>query len=328
MVNNYDIKKRILDKIEEYQRIIITRHFRPDGDAVGSTKGLQNILKNSYPDKEILLINDDYSDYLAFLGGEDEQMDDAQYRNALIIVLDTASTDRISNKKFNLGAEIIKIDHHIDISPYGDISWVEDWRSSLCEQIVDFYLTFKDRLVLTKEAATYIYTGMVTDTGRFKFNSVNEHTMICAATLLEKGIDTDWLFANLYLDDFNELKFQSYCYEKMLITDNGVAYLVVDREMKDKFDLTQEQASQCVSYLDSIKGSICWIAFIENNDGTYRVRLRSRFMTINKVAEKYRGGGHECACGATLLDPREIDLLLYDADMATKEYKSTHEGWM
>lgn len=327
-MDNLEIKKSILSKIEQYNRIIICRHFRPDGDAVGSTKGLHAILKASYPDKEILLINDDYCDYMQFLGKEDSQLDDAEYRNALVIVCDTASVDRISNKKYGLAQEIVKIDHHIDIAPYGSVSWVEDWRSSCCEMIVDFYLTFKDRLTLTSDAALYLYTGMVTDTGRFKYNSVNKDTMICAATLLEKGIDTDWLFANLYLEDFNELKFESYCYEKMNITKNGVAYLIVDNKMQQDFNLTREQASNCVGYLDSIKGSICWIAFIENPDHTYRVRLRSRFMTINKVAEKYRGGGHECACGATLLDPREIDLLLYDADALTGEYKSTHTNWM
>lgn len=327
-MDNYTIKKQILDKIESYDRIIISRHLRPDGDAIGSTKGLCEILKLTYPEKEVLIINDDYSEYLSFLGGEDAQIEDIEYADALLIVLDTASVERVSNHKCTLAKEIIKIDHHIDIAPYGDISWVEDWRSSLCEMIVDFYLTFQDKLRLNNAAATYLYTGMVTDSGRFKFNSVNGGTLRCAATLLDQGINTDWLFANLYLDDFNALKFESYCYSKMKITQNGVAYLIVDKEMQREFALTREQASNAISYLDSIKGSICWIAFIENDDDTYRVRLRSRFMTINKVAEKYRGGGHDCACGATLLDKREIDLLLFDADQATKEYKQSHENWL
>ena len=69
----------ILDKIKEYDKIIIFRHFRPDGDAIGSTKGLREILRLTYPEKTVLLINDDYAEYLAFLGGEDEKIDDEAY---------------------------------------------------------------------------------------------------------------------------------------------------------------------------------------------------------------------------------------------------------
>ena len=246
----------------------------------------------------------------------------------MVIVLETASVDRISNSKIGLAAELIKIDHHIDIKPYGDVSWVEDWRSSLCEMIVDFYMTFSGNLTLTKEAALYLYTGMVTDSGRFKFSSVSGDTMRCAATLLDKGINVDWIFANLNLDDFDWLKFKAYAYKKMGVTENGVAYLVVDKKMQLKFDLSLEEASNSVSLLDSIKGSIIWAAFIENEDGTFRVRLRSRFVHVNPLAEKYDGGGHECACGAKLSGKSQIKAFLADADELIKTYKQQNEGWL
>ena len=124
-----EIQRRILHKIEEYQTIIIIRHIRPDGDAVGSTLGLREILRLTYPEKRILVVNEDYSEYMAFLGNEDEAVADDEYANALVIAVDTASVDRLSNKKYALAKELIKIDHHIDIAPYGDISWVEDYRS-------------------------------------------------------------------------------------------------------------------------------------------------------------------------------------------------------
>jgi phosphoesterase RecJ-like protein len=89
-----------------------------------------------------------------------------------------------------------------------------------------------------------------------------------------------------------------------------------------------ENASSAVSYMDSIKNSLIWIAFIDSPDGTIRVRLRSRFLTINQLAEKYRGGGHACAAGATLTDKKEIRKLLKEADELIKNYKSTHEGWL
>lgn len=325
---SYELKKQILDKIKAYDKIIISRHIRPDGDCIGGTKGLKAILTATYPDKEIYLVNGDYSEYLAFLGGEDNQFDDEFYSDALVIVLDTASTDRISNKKFSLGKEIIKIDHHIDIKPYGDISWVEDWRSSLCEMIVDFYETFKDELVLTKEGATCLYTGMVTDTGRFKHNTVTGTTMRLAATLLDKGIDVDWLFANLKLEDYDYLVFKAYALKQINRTENGVAYIHVDSEMQSKFNLSREDSSAAVSFVESIKGSLIWVAFIDNPDGTIRVRLRSRFVTCNDIGENWRGGGHECACGATLYNKDEITALLDQADKKLKEYKETHEGWL
>jgi phosphoesterase RecJ-like protein len=107
-----------------------------------------------------------------------------------------------------------------------------------------------------------------------------------------------------------------------------VAYIHVTAKMQEQFALTAEKASASVSYLDSIRGSLIWLAFIDNADGTIRVRLRSRFVTINEIAEKYRGGGHDCASGATLLKKSEIRKLLADADAHLKKYKENNEGWL
>ncbi|MBO5789171.1 MAG: bifunctional oligoribonuclease/PAP phosphatase NrnA [Clostridia bacterium] len=325
---NEQLKRDILEKIKSYQRIVVSRHQRPDGDAVGSTKGFVEMLRLSFPEKEILLINDDYCDYMQFLGGEDEQTSEEFYRDALLIVLDTGNKERVSNKHLEHAKEIIKIDHHIDTRPYGDISWVEDFRSSACEMVVDFFLSFPEELKMNKQGATYLYAGMVTDSGRFKFSSTSGETMRCAAALLDFGVDTDVLFAHLYLKDFVDLKFQSHVFSKMKITENGVAYIFVSRAMQKKFSLTSEQASASVSHLDSIKGSLIWLAFIENDDGSIRVRLRSRFVTINTIAEKYHGGGHACASGATVYSKKEMKALLSDADAHLKDYKANQEGWL
>ena len=110
--------QRILDKIKAYDKIFIFRHFRPDGDAVGSTKGLTGILKLTYPEKKIYLQNADFSNYLSFMGGEDALLPDEEYADALGIVLDTATKERISNQKYALCKELIKIDHHIPVQSY------------------------------------------------------------------------------------------------------------------------------------------------------------------------------------------------------------------
>ncbi len=325
---NKEQMTKVLDKIKEYDKIVIFRHKRPDGDAVGSTLGLREILRLSYPEKQIMVINNDRSDYTAFLGDEDSAHTDDFFADALGIIIDTATTERISNPQYALCRERIKIDHHINVQEYGEICWVESERSSACEMIAAFYEAFRDELKISREAATYIYTGMVTDSGRFRFRSVSGDTMRLAGMLLDEGIDTDVLYAQLYLKEFKELKFQAYVYKKMKITKNGVAYIVIDRAMQRKFGLSDEQASAAVSHMDSIRGSLIWLAFIENRDKTTRVRLRSRFVTINALAEKYHGGGHACASGATVHSKRELKALVADADALLGEYKQNNEGWL
>lgn len=324
---NKEIAKIILNKIKEYQKIIITRHIRPDGDCVGSTLGLKYLLKATFKDKDIRVINEDYVDYLDFLGKEDKQETEEFYYDALVIVVDTASEQRVSNKLFKKGKEIIKIDHHIETNPYGNISWVEEEKSAAAELICEFYEANKDELVMTKEAATAIYTGIVTDTGRFRFSSVDGNTLRNASILLDQKIDVETLFAKLYLKDFNYYKLQSKVFESIKITKNGVAYVHITKKIQKKFNISMDEASSLISMIDAIKGSIIWVAFIDNND-TIRVRLRSRFVTINKIAEKYGGGGHAQASGAVVKNKKEMNNILEDLDVLIKEYKENNEGWL
>ena len=327
---NHEVMEKILQKIKEYNRIFIFRHIRNDGDCVGASKGLKAIIQLTWPEKEVYLIDKDTSAYLAFLGPEDEPVDEALYADALGIVVDTASENRISNKNYKLCKELIKIDHHIPLETYGNFAWVEEHRSSCCEMIAAFYDTFRDQLKIDSQAATYLYTGMVTDSGRFKYDGVNGDTLRCAAVLLDVGVDTERLFARLYLEAFEYLKFKAEIYRRMQVTENGVAYIIVDKAMQEEFGLTLEMASACVGTLDSIRGCISWMAIIENGDAdnSFRVRLRSRFVHINSIAEKYRGGGHACASGATVYGQEEIQALLRDTDALVKEYKETHEDWL
>ena len=327
---NFEIKQTILNKIREYSTIFLFRHVRNDGDCVGATKGFKSIITATWPQKQVYIIDADTAKYLEFMGPEDEEVPEESYASALGIVLDTASEARISNKKYTLCKELIKIDHHIPLETYGNLQWVEEERSSCCEMIVDFYRTFKDQLVLNNEGATHLYTGMVTDSGRFKYDGVSGETLRCAAELLDVGVDTQTLFARLYLEAFEYLKFKAAIYQRMQITPNGVAWIYVDKAMQEEFGLNLEQSSAVVGNLDAIRGCISWMVFIETGDdaGSIRVRLRSRFVHINSIAEQYHGGGHACASGATVYSVEEMHRLLADADALVGDYKATHEGWL
>ncbi len=322
-----EVLQQIFDKIQEYDRIMLFRHIRNDGDCVGATKGLKAIISLTWPEKQVYLIDDDHAEYLEFLGEDDAPVDDSLYESALGIVLDTGTDARISNKKYTLCRELIKIDHHINVCPYGDIAWVEEHASSCCEMIAKFYFTFRDQLKIDTEAATYLYTGMVTDSGRFRFRSVSGDTMRMAGMLLDLGIDTDVLYAHLYMQDLESFKFKSYVYKNMKMTPAGVAYLYVSRATMAKYGLTHEQAAAAVSLMDSIKGSLIWLMFIEH-ETEIRVRLRSRFVTVNQIAERYHGGGHDCASGATVHSKKEALKLVKEADETLAKYKEENEGWL
>lgn len=327
---NEEIKKEILNEIKKHGRIIITRHTKPDGDAVGSSLGLKALINASYPEKEVYCVNKDHSDYVAFLGSDEGNIDDSLLPDALQIILDTGTAARISSDKYGKCEKVIVIDHHIEKeAPYGDLRWVEDDRSSTCEMIADFYLSQRDELTLDRAAALCIYTGMVTDTGRFKYGISTGETLRIAAELIDTGIDLENLYANLYLDSEKTLRLKSYIYGHMKFTENGVAYIYVSLALQKKFGLNHEEASDSITLLSGIKDSIIWLAFIENeDDDKIRVRLRSRFVTVDGLAAKYGGGGHARASGAVIKNRKEMKALLTDADALIKNYKDNNKGWI
>ncbi|MBR7077744.1 MAG: bifunctional oligoribonuclease/PAP phosphatase NrnA [Clostridia bacterium] len=322
--NNARIKRKILNEIKKADTVILCRHKRPDGDAVGSTMGLAEIISASFPEKRVFLDNEDYSEYLAFLGSEGPRPSDEDYKNALVIVLDTGGSSRISSQRALKGARVVKIDHHIKDDDYGDVRWVEEERSSVCEMVADFYYSFPKELKITKKGAECLYTGMVTDSGRFRFRGTTSQTMRLAGSLLDEGVDFERIYSILRADDFETLLFEAKLTEKIGITEHGVAYLKISRAFRNRHHISLEDASNTVSLMEHIKGSLIWIAFIENDDGTVRVRLRSRFVEIQPIAKKYHGGGHACAAGSTVYSEEEEKMLLDDADAILASFKASN----
>lgn len=325
---NEQIKQQIFDEIRAADRIVLTRHKRPDGDALGSTLGFAAVLRAAFPEKDVRVLNADASEELAFLGKDDEPLTEEDYAGVLLLVLDTGSTDRISNPCYTKAKKIIRIDHHIDDSPYGDLSWVEDFRSATSEMIVDFILTFGNTLKLDRTSATLLYAGIVTDSGRFRYRETTPQTLRCAAELLSYGIDTESLYAHLYLEDISALRFRAWICKKMKKSEHGVLSLSITNADRRRLGLSQEAAGNAVNALSGVRGSLLWLVFIENDDGTTRVRLRSRFVACQPLAVRYHGGGHACASGATVYSKKEKRALLADADALVAEYKATHDGWL
>ncbi|MDP4169595.1 MAG: bifunctional oligoribonuclease/PAP phosphatase NrnA [Bacillota bacterium] len=306
------MKEEILEAIKQYETIIIHRHVRPDPDAYGSQCGLAEILKQSFPEKNIYAVGKEESS-LHFMRRLD-QIDDQTFSGALILVCDTANAERICDSRYVLGDKIIKIDHHPNEDPYGDLLWVDTSASSTSEMIYEFYLSGKDKgLKMSDEAARLLYAGIVGDTGRFLFPSTTEKTFSYVGELITYDFSRTELYDSMYELKPNVVKLNGYVLQNFTLHANGVASVDLPKDLLEKYEVMPSDASLLVGVLGNVEGIKAWVFFIEEND-QIRVRLRSKGPIINGIARKFNGGGHPLAAGASIYSWDEKEIVLDEMD--------------
>ncbi|MDL2292767.1 bifunctional oligoribonuclease/PAP phosphatase NrnA [Acholeplasma sp. OttesenSCG-928-E16] len=310
------VMKKILKKIKEYDKIVIYGHIRPDGDCYGSQFGLKDIIKTTFPKKEVY-VSTELSDFVSFLGKSDNPSD-LTCQESLSIVVDSGDSKRVSDLRFKNGKEIIKIDHHISNDLYGDINWIIEESPACSQMITDFYISFKE-LKMSKEGAMALYTGIVTDTGGFKYRGVTRQTHNAAGLLLELGADVEFINNKLGKTTLNEIELKGYLLNNIVKTKHFI-YVCIPKEIYNKFGVSSEDAAALVNQLAGIEGFPVWALIIEYDNNEYRVRLRSSGIEINKLAEKYRGGGHAQAAGASLDSFDDAKKLAIDVDALIDEH--------
>ncbi|WP_019154829.1 DHH family phosphoesterase [Robertmurraya massiliosenegalensis] len=308
------MRDKILETIQKYDTIIIHRHVRPDPDAYGSQGGLAELLKASFPDKSIYMVGKEEPslNYLSRL----DQISDDTYNGALVIVTDTANEARICDERYKLGDYVIKIDHHPNEEPYGDMIWVDTDASSCSEMIYDLYLEGKNSgLKMSDTAARLLYAGIVGDTGRFLYPSTTEKTFAYASELIKYKFDRTELFDRMYELPPNLVKLNGYVLQNFNMNEHGVASMILNKELLKEFGTVPSEASLLVSILGNVKGILAWVFFIEEAD-QIRVRLRSKGPVINTIARNYNGGGHPLAAGASIYSWDEVANVMKELEEA------------
>ena len=284
----------ILEQIKLHQTIIIHRHQRPDPDAIGSQVGLKEILQANFPDKAIYVTGFE-EPTLTWMATMD-QVPDAAYQEALVIVCDCANQPRIDDERYKKGQFLIKIDHHPNDDPYGNLLWVDNQASSTSEMITLWAL--ECQLDIPKEAARLLYAGIVGDTGRFLYPSTSSRTLEMAAELRKADFDFAALGRQMDSFPYKIAKLQAYVFDKLEMDSSGAARLVLNREFLDSQNLSDAETSAIVSVPGKIDSVKAWAIFVQQAEGHYRVRLRSKLHPINELAKKHEGGGHPLASGA------------------------------
>ncbi len=311
MENNTENRKKIimfhkiLEKIKANDTIIIHRHQRPDPDAIGSQVGLQKLLQYNFPEKTIL-VTGFAEPTLAWLAQMDE-VSDSDYEGALVIVTDTANTERIDDERYAKGGCLIKIDHHPNDDVYGDLVYVDTTASSASEIITRFAV--ENQLKLDAESARLLYAGIVGDTGRFLYPATTSKTFEAVALLRQYDFDAADISRKMDEMDEKIAKLTGYVYDHMEVDENGAARVLLSRQTLVDHDVTDAETAAIVGAPGRIATVQSWAIFVEQEDGSYRVRLRSKTVVINEIAKRHGGGGHPLASGANSYSLAENDAI-------------------
>lgn len=288
----------ILAKIQEYDTIIIHRHSSPDGDAIGSQVGLKHIITHNFPGKTVYMVGDPAGRYSFVEDSVMDVIDDSVYSNALAIVLDTSAKKLISDDRYTTAAATARMDHHIFVEPICDTEVTDTSFESCCGLVTAF--AKQCALELTPTAAKALYTGMVTDSGRFRYDSTTAQTHQMAAFLMEQPFETNDIYRNLYSDDFAKIQLKAKFILKIQLTAKKVAYIYTTKEEMAALGADTFSVSRgMVGTMADIKGVDIWVNFTETEAGVL-CELRSSKYNINPIAVKYGGGGHAKASGATV----------------------------
>ena len=302
----------ILRAIAGHDTIIIHRHKNPDGDAMGSQIGLKHIIAENFPEKKVYMVGDDARFYGFMDDSQMDVIDDSVYEGALAVILDSGSRHLISDERYALAAHSVRFDHHIFCEKIADDEVVDTSFESCCGLVAQFAL--ETGLRLNPKSAKALYTGMVTDSGRFRYDCTTSRTFAIASKLLEQGIDTNDIFRKLYADTLESKKRKAQFIMKVQLTENNVAYIYTTREEFDAMGLDTFTVSRgMVNTMADIKGVGIWVNFTETEKGVL-CELRSGDLNINPIAVKYGGGGHAKASGATVPDRETAMAMLADLD--------------
>lgn len=309
--------ENIIKLIEKYDRIIIHRHKNPDGDALGSQIGLYHIIKDSYPKKQVYMVGDMTPRYAFMAEKEMDNLTDEDFSGALSIILDSGVPSLVCDDRYSLAEATARIDHHLFVEKFADVEVIDTSFESCCGEITA--LAMESGLTLSPLAAKALYTGMVTDSGRFRYDSTTAKTHTLASFLMEREFDTADIYRNLYSDDLSNIQLRASFTLKIKTTPYRTAYIytTLDEAQEcgaDTFSISRGM----VGTMSEIKGIDSWVNFTETEDGVL-CEIRSSKYNINPIAVKYGGGGHQKASGATLKDREEAMRLLDDLNALSEE---------
>lgn len=302
--------KDIIDFVERSNYFLVTSHINPDGDNVGSTLSMYLALKNL--GKEVYYVLDDtIPKNISFLTDDINilKSDNINIKNYSIITLDCGDKKRIciEDKLIENAQKLINIDHHISNDFFGDYNYVDSDGSSTCELVYNLlsqYELVKNKSIIDEKVATSLYTGLLTDTGNFMYQSAKETSFDMAKNLIKRGAKKDLIIQKVFQSNsFNYYKLLGEALNTLKVYNNKVALISVTKEMMEKNDISFSDVDGIASYTRDIEGIEVGILLKQKDENEVKVSLRSKsYVDVSEIAKSLGGGGHKRASGCTIYD--------------------------
>jgi len=297
--------EEVLKHIEQRNRFVLTSHARPDGDAVGSALACAQILRLMGKDAEVILHDGVPRIYQPLPFADRVRQAEAvngEYEAAIILECDSIQRTRLSGLENQF---LISIDHHLSGRPFAHVNWIDPSAVATAEMV--YKLAREAGVTITPEIATCLYTAVLTDTGSFMFEGTNQHTFALARELVLAGADPAHCARNIYFGHSTAKMRLLGAALSNLHREGPLAWIWITQEQMDRYEAKEEDCEGLVNYALSIQDVEVAAFFRELPDKRYRVSLRSKGqLNVASVAERFGGGGHQCASGCSLEGPLSV----------------------
>lgn len=310
---------KIIDIINNNNKFVIFTHESPDGDAIGSSLALYMGLTSLK--KEVDVIVDDYAACFNFLSDRDKIKKEARGKYDVSIALDCATKERLYdvNNNFNNANYTISIDHHASNTFYADVNYVEDRSPAVCKTLVKIMKRLN--INLTKEIGEALITGIITDSGGFRYDTVDDETFEIAANILDLGVN----ISEIYFKTFGQqtkaqFKLTNIATSRLkFLNDERIALTYVTLEDIKKTNAKTGDHEGIVDIGRNIEGVDVSIFLREADKDLYKVSFRSNNdIDVSEIAKTFDGGGHSKAAGCIIED--KLDVAIKKLVKETKKY--------
>ena len=296
------------------QNIVITTHHKPDADALGSSLGMANYLKEKHH-RVTVITPSDYPSFLHWMKGNDEVINFEAEGNQeiaakkiteadIIICLDFSSLARLDKLGKIIGASnafVVNIDHHQDPEDFADFRYWSTEAAATCELVYELIVKMGDKAMISKDIADCLYAGIMTDTGGFRHPNTTKNVHLVTAELIELGADNTKISKLIYdRNSIDRLKFIGFALTRRLVIleDLHTAYFAISKKDLKKYNSQTGDTEGLVNYALSLDGIRLAALFTERQD-CVKISFRcSEEIAVNKFAAEYfGGGGHKNASG-------------------------------